>query len=243
MQEWKTRRPSPAFVISCLSLFVALSGTAVALSGHNRVKSDDIARGAVKSTDVAGNAIKSAKVADNSLTGADVNESTLDGSQIPGIPSGGGGGGGAPSGPAGGALAGNYPNPTIAAGAVGANELAPNAIPSDGNAPPNGTGIDGSTKLAPNTVNFQEISDNAVHTPSILNGAVTAAKLGHITTVSKTADSAGALRADCPAGSQVLSGGGFAFGGLRFSAKSQNGWIVFSETNPTSIGVEAYCLD
>ena len=77
------RRPSPAFVVSCISLFVALSGSAIALQGQNGVKSDDIARGAVHRGDVANNAINGAKVANNSITGDDVNETTRTGRRSP----------------------------------------------------------------------------------------------------------------------------------------------------------------
>ena len=128
MEGMKRWRPTPSFVVSCLALFVALSGSAIALQGQNGVKSDDIANGAVHRGDVANNAINGTKVANNSITGTDVNESTLDGSQIPGTS--GGGGSGAPSGPAGGDLTGSYPNPTIANGAVGTAALGNGSVTS-----------------------------------------------------------------------------------------------------------------
>src|SRR6266542_895802 len=69
-------------VVSTLCLFLILGGgTAVALSGHNTVFSDDIVNGQVKKPDVASNAVNGAKVADNSIKGADVDESSL--SQVP----------------------------------------------------------------------------------------------------------------------------------------------------------------
>src|SRR5436190_22700639 len=66
------RRPSPAFLIGCLALLVALADQADALPGINSVMSNDIAPGAVKRSDVAANAINGAKVADGSLSGVDI---------------------------------------------------------------------------------------------------------------------------------------------------------------------------
>jgi hypothetical protein len=91
------RLPSPATVISFIALLAVLgTGSAVALSGSNSVKPDDIAANAVGSADIKPNAIHrsemfdnavaSAEVAANSLTGDDINEGTLN--------VGGGGGGG-----------------------------------------------------------------------------------------------------------------------------------------------------
>lgn len=90
-------RPSPATVISIVALFVAISGTAIALPGKNTVNSGDIINRQVKNQDLQGDAVASgkiengqvrkvdlrdtavdsAKVEDESLTGADINDAAL----------------------------------------------------------------------------------------------------------------------------------------------------------------------
>ena len=229
MHTSKNWRPTPSFVISCMSLFVALSGSAIALQGQNSVKSDDIAQGAVHTGDVANHTLKSVDFAPGTLLQGPQGERGPEGPQgPPGPAGGGGGGGGVPSGPAGGALAGSYPNP----------DLATNAVPHDG------TGTDGSTKLAVNSVNFQEIGPDAVRGSNI----------GNITTIRSTQavpqGGVGIAEAKCPAGSQLLSGGGDAAGAVlretygSFPANSPGSWFASASASGPggSVDAVAHCL-
>ena len=111
-------RPSPAMVVACIALAVALGGTSYAAITlpKNSVGPKQLRKNAVTPVKVRANAITSPKVASNTLTGADINEATL--GTVPSATSATTAGSAAPSGGAGGGLSGAYPNPTIATNAV-----------------------------------------------------------------------------------------------------------------------------
>jgi hypothetical protein len=71
------RRPSPALVVATIALFVALSGSAVALQGQNTVDSGDIINGEVGSKDLNNGGVKSKDVKDENLQSADVKNEAL----------------------------------------------------------------------------------------------------------------------------------------------------------------------
>jgi hypothetical protein len=101
----KTRRfrPSPALILSCVALFVALSGSALAVGlAKNSVRSAQIVDGTVRTRDlkdaavtatkiapnavgpsqIAENAVSSAKVAPDSLTAQDLAPSSVTSSEV-----------------------------------------------------------------------------------------------------------------------------------------------------------------
>ncbi len=102
MRKLSIRRPSPAMVVACLALLVALGGTSVAAVSQlarNSVGPAQLQFGAVTNPKIRNNAITSAKVRNRSLLRADFAPG-----QLPAGPTG-------PQGPAG---------PTGAAGPAGA---------------------------------------------------------------------------------------------------------------------------
>jgi hypothetical protein len=76
MKRWSQVRPSPAMLVASVALFVALSGTAIAVG----VDSGAVENDTLRSADLRnGKAVRGVDVSRNSLTGKDVKESSLDG--------------------------------------------------------------------------------------------------------------------------------------------------------------------
>lgn len=108
MRKLWRRRPSPAMVVACIALLVALGGTSIAavnqLVPRNSVGSAQLQFGAVTRPKLRDNAVNSAKVANRSLLRADFAPGQLPagptGPQGPAGPAGAAGAAG-PAGPAG----------------------------------------------------------------------------------------------------------------------------------------------
>jgi hypothetical protein len=74
-------RPSPAVAISCLALFLALTGSALAV-GKNTVRSAQIVNGTVRTVDLGDNAVTSPKIADATVTAADLGTDSVGNDEI-----------------------------------------------------------------------------------------------------------------------------------------------------------------
>jgi hypothetical protein len=74
-------RPSPSIVISCLALFMALTGTAFAL-GKNTVRSPQIVDGTVRAIDLADNSVTSPKIAPEAVSTQKLAADSVDSTKI-----------------------------------------------------------------------------------------------------------------------------------------------------------------
>lgn len=81
----KTRsfRPSPAIMISCLALFLALTGSAFAVGiAKNSVRSAQIVDGTVRTVDVRDNAINAPKIAPDAVGSEEIAENAVESPEV-----------------------------------------------------------------------------------------------------------------------------------------------------------------
>jgi len=76
-------RPSPAIVISCLALFLALTGSALAVGvGKNTVRSPQIVDGTIRTVDLRDNAVAAGKIAPDAVDTTEIAENGVESSDV-----------------------------------------------------------------------------------------------------------------------------------------------------------------
>ena len=74
-------RPSPALAIACLALFMAFTGSALAI-GKNSIRSAQIVNGTVTTADLSRDAVKSGKIANQTITVDDLGADSVNSEEL-----------------------------------------------------------------------------------------------------------------------------------------------------------------
>lgn len=208
--------PSPALVISCVALFMALAGSAYAAGlGKNSVHSRQIANGNVRTVDLHANAVNAAKIAPDAVGSEELAPDSVTSQEL-------------------------APN------SVGPQEIAENAVESSDVAPDTLTAEDlapasvGSSEVADHSLTGVDIAPDSIRATQL--GPIT--QRSSSTTIK--ANSAGSVSVNCAAGEQIVSGGGqpSVFGvEMTTTRPSGNGWLYQAKNNTgTDHTITAFAL-
>jgi hypothetical protein len=219
-------RPSPALVISCIALFLALAGSAFAAKTAS-VSSRQIVDGTVRTVDLRDNAVTSPKIADATVTANDLGTDSVNTDEI---------------------AKDAVKSDEIAENAVASPEVAPDSLTAGDLAANSVT----SSEVADQSLTQDDLGPDSVGSSEIQAGAIRSSELGTIIQVSNStgiaANSNGGVSVNCPAGTTVISGGAQPanFGvEMTSSLRSGNGWLYQAKNNngaASTLTVFAYCL-
>lgn len=216
----KTRsfRPSPALVISCLALFLAMAGSAFAVGvAKNSVRSAQIVDGTVRTVDVRDNAVNAAKIGPDAVGAEEIAENAVSSPEVAQDS----------------LTAGDLGNASVASSEVvdqslTADDLGPNSA--------------GSSEVQNDAVGSSEIQGGAIRASEL--GPII--QVSSEATIKGGANASADVA--CPGGTTVISGGarsGFYQVHVASSYRLGNGWHLDARSGAagdTTITVYAYCL-
>jgi hypothetical protein len=209
-------RPSPALLISCLALFLALTGSAFAVA-KNSVRSAQIVNGAVKTVDLGKDAVKSGKIADGTIGAADLGTDSVGSDEI---------------------AKDAVDSDEIAKDAVKSDEIADNAVGSAKVANQSLTADD----LAPNSVGSSELQAASVRSSEL--GPIV--QVTNTTAIANGANGGVSVACPAGTTVISGGGQPANFGvEMTSTLRSGNGWLYQAKNNSgaaSTLRVFAYCL-
>jgi hypothetical protein len=216
----KTRsyRPSPALIVACVALLMALTGSAIAAGvAKNSVRSAQIVDGTVRTLDLRDNAVNAAKIAPDQVGAEEIAENAVSSPEV------------APDSLTAGDLGpASVGSSEVADQSLTANDLGPDSV--------------GSSEIAADSVGPSELQTSSVRSAEL----AAIVQVSNDEPINANSNESTAVA--CPAGTTVISGGGRSSLytiHLASSYRSGNGWHIDARNNSGANGTitaYAYCL-